>query len=207
MTTETTVEAGCLRTYYFGDTDPTPSGILIPADTLVWTDFTYGASNSNSIAGIINFYPYADDGGVNVTVAIYGADGNLLGKSLTTFPSACQIDEDCNSLGNTPSGTINQIMSMHDTFTTSCGVQLGNKNLPEGSTFSIALIADHALWLAGWSAADRANGTGPQNGQTPWQTPSTFDTPNITSMPTTLPQAASTSTFEVNFSGTAEYPD
>ena len=62
----------------FGNGGNGPSGMLVPANTLVWVNFVYPESISNYISGEFNFYVFADDSNINLTLGLYDSNHDRL---------------------------------------------------------------------------------------------------------------------------------
>jgi hypothetical protein len=59
-----------------------PSAILVPANTLIWTNFQLNGTINEAVGGSILLFPFPDATGVNVTVAVY-LNGTLKVDSTT----------------------------------------------------------------------------------------------------------------------------
>jgi hypothetical protein len=192
-----------------------PSAMLIPANTLTWIQFVFETSAGslrNSVLAQLEVYVSSGYTEMNVTIGMYGPDGNLMSADSYVPPlSNCHIAP-CEALGNA-SITPNQVMSMQN-FTgqasESFPVDPANVTLPQGSVFYVAFVANQSIWVGGFSAPDRSGGTGLQYGQFPWEAPATYEGPmgqqqNAT-LPNSLPAPALTTSFETCIGGDVEIP-
>ena len=179
-----------------------PSAILIPADTLIWTNFqlnttTYGTNGY--VAGTILYFPFPNAMGANITVAIY-QNGNLLANNTTPV---FNHDYGIASSLVPSSNSSNSIFSLKGLTTdVGMGTQTGSAVSLSG-TITVAVMSDKSVWLAGWSQADRSAGTGAKFGQSTGQLPGTFETPESRTIvaPISLPTPTTTLTFELQISG------
>jgi hypothetical protein len=98
----------------------------------------------------------------------------------------------------------NSIVSLNGvTATLSAGVIASSQTLNSSSTISFALVSNSPIWLAGWSKADMAAGTGPQYGQSIGQLSGTseYSLASDASFPETLPTATTSISFQLQISG------
>jgi hypothetical protein len=184
---------------YFGNANMGPSGMLVPANTLIWADFSYGLNASYALVVYVSVYVFANNANTSIATALYGPDGKLMDRSTQIIPS----------LGsrNAPNGTANQIVSIpNSTPTRSFGVDMVyNAKVLYGQNFSFAFIASQSVWVNGWSGTDRSQGSGSLNA--PWLIPATYEALNQPTLPQTLPQANATLSFEMQVSGIAIIPE
>ena len=180
-----------------------PSGILIPANTLIWTNFrlnvsTYGANDY--VAGTILYFPFPNAMGANITVAIY-LNGIL--NTSSTLPVFNHNYGIASSLIPS-SNSSNSIFGLTGvTPDVGMGAQTSSAVSLSGTTIAIAVMTDQPVWLAGWSQQDMTKGTGAQFGRSVGQLEGTFETPESgTSLPPNLPAQPTTSlTFELQIPG------
>jgi hypothetical protein len=204
----------CEAEVRFGD-GQTPSAILIPADTVAWVPMVFDTNASsyqgNSMLADVVLFLYADYTGLNLTVGIYGPNGSLISPNdpLQEPSNFCQAP--CN-LSATPNGTANQIVSLPNWQHMAEGefpVLATNLTLAQGSTFYVALVATHAIWAGGFSPSDREGGSGLQYGQSPWEAPVTYEgavgQQTDAALPSSLPQAEFSSSFETSIYGYAGF--
>jgi hypothetical protein len=190
--------------------------MLIPANTVVWVPFVFdttaGSMQNNYITAELNVYLYSDYPGMSITVGMYGSNGALLSiDKLGIAADYCQ-SAPCAWMGASPSGTSNQIISNESgKATVSFPINPTNLTLQQGSTFYVAFVATHAIWVGGFSAADRSGGNGLQYGQSPWEAPVTYEgsagQQQAATLPTSLPQATLTSSFEIAINGNVGIPE
>jgi hypothetical protein len=187
-------------TYSFGNNwfEP-PSAILIPAYTLVWTNFQLQESGSYNVGGSISYFPFPDAVGANITVAIY-LNGNFIVNSTTPVPDNPHVT---NSSLIPTSNSSNSIFALKGvTLSGGVGTQTPWTVSLNGATITIAMISDKPLWLSGWTQSDMTEGTGPQFGQSVGQLNGTYEWPDSgASIPNSLPQPTTTLSFELQFSG------
>jgi len=184
----------------FGDSwfEP-PSAILIPANTLVWTNFQLQENGSYNVGGSIHYYPFPESLGANVTVAIY-LNGKLIVNSTTPVRDNPSVT---NSSLVPPSNSVNNSIFALTGVTLQGGVgtQSGQASL-NGANITVATIIDKPLWLAGWTPEDMSNGTGAQFGQSSGQLHGTYEwTDSGLTLPNSLPQPTTTLSFELQISG------
>lgn len=183
----------------FGNGQTAPSAIFIPANTLVWVNMVYPQNTSYALSAAFTIYLFTDDSNVNMTTAVYGSNGALLLNSSYTMPDFCNptcvkgIGPDPNS-----NATSNQVISIaNNTLSSDFPAQANKLTLSQGSVFSVAFVADHSIWVTGWTTADRSMGTGPAYGQSSFQLPNTYEASSTyTMVPASLPQPSVTLSFE-----------
>jgi hypothetical protein len=176
-----------------------PSGILIPANTLTWTNFRFNETSKVYVAGGINFFPFPVTIPANITVAIY-LDGVLSASSTTYVPSR---NYEMTSSSIPTSTSANSIFALTGLIpTVSVGTQSTSALNVYGVTVSVAILSDKPVWLAGWTPTDMSGGTGPQFGQSIGQLAGIYEASlPSTSLPGSLPQATAQPNFEFQFSG------
>jgi hypothetical protein len=208
-----TVIRYCDAVVSFGD-GHMPSMMLVPAYTLVWVPFVFEASgaavpNSFFVAEV-GMFGYADDAGMNITLGLYGPDGNLIDSDVNGLPSDYCEGQLCVHMGDSPSGSPNQIMSNESHVAmVSWPISQINCTLQQGGDFYVAFVVSHPVWIGGFSASDRSGGSGPEFGQSPWESPVTYEGQEgqqDLSLPTSLPQAQLTSPFEIAIVGELDVP-
>jgi hypothetical protein len=75
--------------------------------------------------------------------------------------------------------------------------QANKLTLAQGSVFSVAFVADHSIWITGWTTAERSMGTGAAYGLSSFQLPNTYEASGTyTTVLTSLPQPGVTLSFE-----------
>jgi len=185
---------------YFGDQhfEP-PSGIMMQANTLTWANFRLNDSKNVFVSGSIYFFPFPSTIGANITVAIY-LNGVLAASSTTPVPAH---DYGIQSSLIPTSTSANSVFALTGLIpTVGVGTQSSSALNTNGATVSIAITSDKPVWLAGWTQADMAGGTGPEFGQSMGQRAGTYETPQVgASLPNLLPQASTTLTFQFQVSG------
>lgn len=185
----------------FGDSyfEP-PSAILIPVNTLTWTNFQLQANGSYYVGGSIHFLSFPSALGANITVAVY-LNGNLSGSSTT--PVSQMPNEVTNSSLMPSSNSTNSIFALTGvTPTGGVGTQTGTTLNLAGSIISIAFMSDKPLWVSGWTPEDMSKGSGEQFGQSLGQLNGTYEWPGSGStLPNSLPQLTSMLTFELQITG------
>lgn len=185
----------------FGDSyfEP-PSAILIPVNTLTWTNFQLQANGSYYVGGSIHFLSFPSALGANITVAVY-LNGNLGGSSTT--PVSQMPNEVTNSSLMPSSNSTNSIFALTGvTPTGGVGTQTGTTLNLAGSIISIAFMSDKPLWVSGWTPEDMSKGSGEQFGQSLGQLNGTYEWPGSGStLPNSLPQLTSMLTFELQITG------
>lgn len=177
-----------------------PSGILVPANTLTWTNFRLnGTTTDVLVSGSIYLFPFPNAIGTNVTVAIY-LNGALAASSTTQVPN--------NNYGigfsSVPTSTsANSVFALMGLIpTVAVGTQSSSALNINGATVTIAIVCDRTIWLAGWTEADMSGGAGPPFGKSVGQLAGTYEATQLSAfLPSTLPQAATTLTFEFQVSG------
>lgn len=195
----------------FGDnTFEPPSAILIPANTLVWTNFKLHLNGSYVVGATVSYYPFPESSGANVTVAVY-FNGVFNVNSTTQIPSCSQVVvSSCSQVEVTNSSLIppansanNSIFALKGvTLSGGVGTQSDTVNLNVSTIITIAMVSDKPLWLAGWTPEDISKGTGPQLGQSSGQLNGTFEWPDyVLTLPSSLPQPTATLAFELQFTG------
>ena len=186
----------------FGDNSfEPPSAILIPANTLVWTNFRLNVTSSDIVGASITLFPFPESVGANIIVAIY-LNGGLVANSTTPLPDQEIITQ--TPLIPPSDSSYNSIFALTGvTPTVGMGTQTGSAVSLNGATIGIAMISDKPLWLAGWTQQDMAKGTGPQFGQSIGQLKGTYEGPDseLSQLPNSLPQPTTTLTFELQFTG------
>ncbi len=177
-----------------------PSAILIPANTLVWTNFQLQVNNSYFVNAAIHFLPFPAVVGANITVAVYLND--ILNSSSTT-PVTQLPNAVTNSSLIPTSNSSNSIFALTGvTPTGGVGMQTGSAVNLNGTTITIAILSDKPLWLSGWTPEDMSKGTGAQFGQSTGQLSGTYEWPDSgLSLPNSLPQPTTKLTFELQISG------
>ena len=169
-----------------------PSGILIPANTLIWTNFQLNETTNAFVGASIVLFPFPDAAGVNVTVAVY-VNGLLNVNSTTPL-----LNHDYGISSNSIFALTGLIP------TVGMGTQTGSAvSLNNGTTITIAVSSDRSIWLAGWSQIDVSKGTGPQFGRSTGQLAGTYEASETGTFlpPNLLPHATTTLTFELQISG------
>jgi hypothetical protein len=210
-TNSSTVGSFCEGLIPFGDGE-TPSGMLIPANTLTWVPLVFdtnaSAVQNNFMTADVNVFLYSDYSGMNITVGVYGAGGNLINSDPGGLPSNYCNQVPCASEGASPSGSPNQVVSIPNwpnKAAASFPADPYNLTLRQGSTFYVAFVSDRPIWVGGFSAADRSGGSGLQYGQSPWEAPVTYEgtmgQQQNAVLPNDLPSAALSSSFEISVSG------
>ncbi|MGI0084274.1 MAG: hypothetical protein ACREBQ_04245 [Nitrososphaerales archaeon] len=184
---------------YFGNHNfEPPSAILIPANTMVWTNFKLDENSNSLVAGSIVFFPFPNVIGANITVAIY-FNGYLNASSTTPV-----ADENygVNASLIPSSESPNSVFALTGlTPTTGVGTQTSSA-LSLNGTITIAIISSRSIWLAGWTETDMSKGSGPQYGQSTGQLAGTYEVPESgTYLPPSLPSATITLSFELQISG------
>lgn len=179
-----------------------PSGILIPANTLIWVNFRLNASAVEFVSGSVNFFPFPNVVGANVTVAIY-LDGTFEGSSTTPVPDRVYGIQ--SSLVPTSSSPNSVFMLTSLVPTVGVGTQSPSALNINGATLSVAVISDKPIWLAGWTAAGMSEEQDPQFGHSVGLVAGTYEA-SVTgvlhvSLPNALPQATTTLTFEPQIYG------
>lgn len=185
----------------FGDSYFEPSSaILIPANTLTWTNFQLQENGSYYVGGSIHFLSSSSVLGANITVAIY-LNGNLSGSSTT--PLSQVPNEVTDSSLKPSSNSTNSIIALTDvTPTGGVGTQTGSPLNLSGSTISIAFMSDKPLWIPGWTPEDMSRGSGDQFGQSFGQLNGTYEwSGSGSTLPNSLPQPTTTLTFELQITG------
>lgn len=174
-----------------------PSGILIPAGVLSWTNFRLSEVTNAFVAGSIVLFPFPDSVGANITVAIY-LNGVLNSSSTTSVPvSYYGVNSSLIPSSNSP----NSVFALSGLIpTVGVGTQSSSALNLNGTTISIAIISDRSIWLAGWTQTQMCGGTGPQFGESIGQLAGTYEA-SSTSLPDSLPSATNTVTFELQISG------
>ena len=178
-----------------------PSGILIPANTLIWTNFQLNETTNAFVGASIVLFPFPDAAGVNVTVAVY-VNGLLNVNSTTPL---LNHDYGINSSLIPSANSSNSIFALTGLIpTVGMGTQTGSAvSLNNGTTITIAVSSDRSIWLAGWSQIDVSKGTGPQFGRSTGQLAGTYEAsePGTFLPPNLLPHATTTLTYELQISG------
>ncbi len=185
----------------FGDALDAPSAILIPANTLTWTNFQLQKNGSYFVGASIGFLAVPEAIGANVTVAFY-LNGH---HNSSTISQVSQSPNEVTNFSLIPSSnsSSNSIFALKG-FTPTLGVggQTGWAVSLNGTTIAIAFVSDKPLWLLGWTPEDMSKGTGPQFGQSGGQLNGTYEWPDPElSLPNSLPQPTTTLTFELRISG------
>jgi hypothetical protein len=209
----------CEANVTFGDGD-TPSAIFIPANTLTWVPLAWDTNASsyrwNYVVANVILVECSVYGEGKITVGVYGHQGTLINADdfelASGWANSCAQDP-FDSIGATPNGTANQVISVPNWQNIPNGAFPAfpdNVTLQQGSTFYVAVVATRSIWLGGFSASDRSGGTGLAYGQSPWEAPVTYEgamgqQPNAT-LPNSLPQAVFTSTFEMSVAGNVGIP-
>jgi hypothetical protein len=185
----------------FGDSYfEAPSAILIPANTLIWTNFQLQENGNYYVGGSIHFLSFPSALGANITVAVY-LNGNLSGSSTT--PVSQLPNEVTNSSLIPSSNSSNPIFALTGvTPTGGVGTQTGSALDLTGSTISIAFMSDKPLWISGWTPEDMSKGSGEQFGQSFGQLYGTYEwSGSGSTLPNSLPQPTTMVTFELQISG------
>jgi hypothetical protein len=172
---------------------------------VTWANFEYGENASLELSALVTALNYPDEINTAVTVGIYGPNGALITSSTEVNP----VGVNPNAPNATaPSGaTANQVVSPLE----GAGVQFtsntDNISISQGALFSVAFVANHTLWVQGWSEAYRAQGTGLNHGQCPWEVPATYEGTigQSTTLPQALPQPSFESSFELAIGGDATW--
>lgn len=188
----------------FGDSyfEP-PSAILLPANTLTWTNFRLRVNGSYYVGASIDFLSLPSVSGANIKIAIY-LNGKLSGSSTTPLSRA--PNEVTNASLIPPSNSANNSIVALKSVTSTGGVGTQTStvlNLAD-SNISIAFMSDKPLWLCGWTPADMSKGPSPQFGQTLGKLNDTYEwtaSGSISLLPNSLPQPTTTVTFELQISG------
>jgi hypothetical protein len=182
-----------------------PSAVLVPANTLVWTNFQLGGVSDYTnamVAGTIHFYLFPEVLGANITVAVY-VNGNLTVNSTTPVPDNVYVTN--SSLVPPSNSANNSIFALTGvTLQGGVGTETDSSVNLNGATITIAIISDKSLWLAGWTQDDMSKGIGPEFGQSPGQLASTYEAPEMGTInlpPNSLPQPTTTLSFELQISG------
>jgi hypothetical protein len=84
-----------------------------------------------------------------------------------------------------------------------------NFTLQQGDVFYVAFVSTHSIWVGGFSYTDRSGGSGLKYGQSPWESPVTYqgsEGQQGLTLPTNLPQAELTSSFETAIVGNVAIP-
>lgn len=176
----------------------TPSGIFIPANTMTWATFIYGANMSSILEAQIQVWGYSHEDGTSVEVGIYNTYGNLVTSAANSIPGP--------SSGNISANfTANQVIAFpSNTPQINLGVQIDQASISKGSEFTVAFVANHSLWIEGWTNQDRAvSGYQPA----PWEIPITYETAvaQYSALPSALPQPSLQSSFEIAIVGNADW--
>jgi hypothetical protein len=143
---------------------------------------------------------YAHEDGTLINLGIYGPNGNLVANDTDSMPG--------HSTTGSSNFTANQVMSFPSNAPqVGLAADVSKYNISEGSDFTVALVANHSLWVAGWTAANRTGGTGLAYGQSPWEVPVTYEAPvgQYTALPSILPQPSFESSFELGVGGVANW--
>jgi hypothetical protein len=191
-----------------------PSMTLIPAYTLTWIPFVFDTSTvsmpNNQFLAQLGAYLYSDYAGMNISVGVYGPDGIFINADPIRLPSNWCNQAPCTWMGTSPNGAPNQIMPNESAKATGTfPVSLSNLTLQQGDIFYVAFVANHPIWIGGFSTSDRSGGSGLQYGQSPWETPVTDEASMgqlSVKLPPSLPPPALTSSFEIAISGTVSTP-
>jgi len=186
----------------FGDANDALSAILIPANTLVWTNFQLQENGSYIV--IVNFdvLPYPESANANITVVTY-LNGNLSGSTPYSISDYNNQEITNPSLMPPSNSSNNSIFALPGVLPTwgfsGQADSLVNLN---GTTITVALLSDKPLWICGWSPEDMSKGTGQQFGLSYGQLNGTYEWPDSeSSPPSSLPQPTTTLAFELRVSG------
>lgn len=186
----------------FGDANVAPSAILIPADTLVWTNFQLLGNGSYEVIANFDFLPVPEAMTANITVATY-LNGNL---NVTTPYSMSDYDtspELTNASQMPPSNSSsNSIFALPGVVLTLGISGQANSVYLNGTTITVALVSDKPLWLCGWTPEEMSKGTGSRFGQSLGQLNGTYEwsDPGLT-LPNSLPRPTTILSFELRVSG------
>lgn len=193
----------------FGDAFNAPSAILIPANTLTWTNFQLHQNANYFVSASIAFLADPEAVGANVTVAFY-LKGRLNSTTVSQVGLLPNMINASNasiiSIPGSSSSTANSVIALNDSSTPTVGVggQTGWA-VSLGDTIAVAFVSNKPLWLLGWTPADMSKGSGPGYGRSFGQLKNTYEwTDSGLSLPNTLPQATTTTTtlqFELRISG------
>jgi len=177
-----------------------PSAILIPANTFVWTNFQLQENGSYYVGVSIDFLAFPEVAGDNITVAVY-RNSNLIANSTT--PVQGGIFETNSSFFPPSNSSSNSVFALSGVIpTVGVGTQTGSPVNLNGTTITVAFVSDKPLWLSGWTPEDMSKGTGPQFGESVGQLSGTYEWPDSgLSLPSSLPQPASTIQFELEIPG------
>jgi len=181
-----------------------PSAILIPANTLVWTNFRLKTNGTYNVGATIDFLSVSDLIRANITVAVY-LNGHLNASSTTPVTQLASAAANPSSIppANSSSNSIFALKGV--TPTGGVGTQTGSAVNLSGATITVAIISDEPLWLSGWTPQDMSKGTGPQFGQSVGQLSGTYEWPDSgLSLPNTLPQPTTTLQFQLEIPGSYE---
>jgi hypothetical protein len=182
-----------------------PSAILIPANTLVWTDFRLdGVTNFANAQVYGNFYlfPFPGAIGANVSVAIY-VNGSLNDKSTLSVIAQGGIINSSSLVPPSDSAN-NSIFALTGVTPV---VVVSDSSLSflslKGTVISIAFFSQSPIWLAGWTQSDMSGGSGAQFGQSTGQLAGTYeaDVSGTLFPPGSLPNATAVLTFQLQISG------
>lgn len=181
----------------FGGGSQPPSAILIPANTLVWTNFQLHENGIYSIQAGFDFLVTPEAMTANLTIDVY-LNGKLNGtrpyaESNYPFPRT-----ESNSSLLPPSNS-----SSNSIFSPAMGVPgvgiSGQADSPvnlANTTITVAIVSDKPLWIIGWTPQDS------QYGLSAGQLYGTYEWPDSSeAVPNLLPQPSITLSFELCVSG------